>query len=187
MTTERQCWDEYFMDIAEKVATRSTCLRRQVGAVAINANHRIIGSGYNGAPSGLDHCTKDTCIRTIRNIPSGTQLDICKAIHAEANIVLQLGDSLKNGSLYCTNQPCTSCLKLLMGAGINKIIWKNPYPDEYAAELMTEYGVPFFKNGYLQLWKDLTLSYGRVGELRSAFKKGDLDEVKSISGYFCVE
>lgn len=135
----RQSWDSYFMGLARAVASRSTCLRRQVGAVAINEKNRIIGTGYNGAPSGLAHCTPETCIRIRKQIPSGERLDLCKAIHAEANIVLQLGWQLEGGTLYCTTQPCTSCLKLLMGTKIHRIIWDNPYNDDYAQELLNEY------------------------------------------------
>lgn len=140
-TNHRQSWDKYFMDMASQVASRSTCLRRQIGAVAVNQKHRVLGTGYNGAPSGMSHCTKDTCIRIQKNIPSGTQLDVCKAIHAEANIVLQLGEQLHNATLYCTARPCTSCLKLLMGAGIKRIVWITNYPDNYSETLMKEYGV----------------------------------------------
>ena len=136
----RQSWDSYFMNLAEAVASRSTCLRRQVGAIAVNPNHRTLGTGYNGAPSRMSHCTKDTCIRIRNNIPSGKQLDLCKAIHAEANIVSQLGDQLAGCTLYCTTQPCTSCLKLLMGVGIKRIVWQHPYDDDYSLELMEEYG-----------------------------------------------
>lgn len=140
MTEDKRIpWDVYFIDLAKMVSVRSTCIRRKVGAVAVNSQHRILGTGYNGAPSGLEHCTKDTCIRTIRNIPSGTQLDLCKAIHAEANLVLQLGSQLKGAYVYCTTQPCTSCLKLLMGAGIERLIWINAYQDTYSQKLMSEY------------------------------------------------
>lgn len=140
MESKRQDWDSYFMSLARQVASRSSCLRRKVGAVAVNPYHRIIGTGYNGPPAGMEHCTKDTCIRTKNNIPSGTQLDLCKAIHAEANIVLQLGQQLHDATIYVTCQPCTSCIKLLMGANILKLIWENPYNDTYANELMFEYG-----------------------------------------------
>lgn len=137
---ERQPWDYYFFDIAKKVASRSTCVRRKVGAVAVNPRMRIIGTGYNGAPSGMEHCTDDTCVRKQMNIPSGTQLDLCKAIHAEANIVLQLGQELENATVYCTTQPCTSCLKLLFGAKVARICWLGNYDDPYAKKLMNEWG-----------------------------------------------
>ena len=136
----RQSWDSYFMDLAHQVATRSICQRRKVGAVAVNERHRIIGTGYNGPPSGMAHCTSDTCVRKLRNIVSGTQVEICKAIHAEANIVLQLGSQLENACVYVTCQPCISGLKLLMGARVGRIVWQSAYPDDYARELMREYG-----------------------------------------------
>lgn len=140
MSEKRQSWDSYFMGLTDTIASRSTCIRRQVGAVAVNEDHRIIGTGYNGAPSGMSHCSKDTCVRTLRNIPSGQQLDICKALHAEANIVLQLGYGLKGATLYCNTQPCTNCLKLLIGSGVKRIVWKKYYDDPYARTLMEEYG-----------------------------------------------
>lgn len=133
-------WDTYFMELAEQIKTRSTCLRRQVGAVAVNQRHRVLGTGYNGAPSGLAHCTKDTCVRIQRKIPSGQSPELCKAIHAEENIVLQLGDRLREATLYCTAQPCVMCTKSLIGAGIYRIVWKGEYPDSYARTLMEEYG-----------------------------------------------
>ena len=149
--SERKSWDAYFMELAKQVASRSTCTRRRVGAVATNKHHRILGTGYNGAPSGLKHCTKESCIRELLMIPSGTQLDLCKAIHAEANIVLQLGERLTDATLYCTTQPCTSCLKLLMGAGIHRLVWEEFYPDKYSHALMFEYGIPFIRNGLVNL------------------------------------
>ena len=147
----RQSWDEYFLDIALKVATRSTCLRRKVGSVAVNINHRIIGTGYNGAPAGLSHCTKETCVRTKNNIPSGELPHICKAIHSEANIVLQLGDGLQNSTLYCTTKPCINCLKLLMGAQVRRIVWIEDYNDAYSDQLMLEYGKIVEHPGYKSL------------------------------------
>ena len=147
----RQSWDEYFLDIALKVATRSTCLRRKVGSVAVNQRNRIIGTGYNGAPAGLAHCTKETCVRIKNNIPSGELPHICKAIHSEANIVLQLGDGLNDSTLYCTTKPCINCLKLLMGAHVRRIVWIDDYNDEYSDQLMLEYGTLIKHPGYKSL------------------------------------
>ena len=149
--SDREPWDLYFMNMAKQVAGRSTCTRRKVGAVATNGAHRVLGTGYNGAPSGLEHCTKETCIRELLMVPSGTQLDLCKAIHAEANIVLQLGERLADATLYCTTQPCTSCLKLLMGARISHLVWEEFYPDKYSHTLMFEYGIPFIRDGLIHL------------------------------------
>ena len=139
----RQSWDEYFMDLAFMVSTRSTCLRRHVGAVAVNADHRIIGTGYNGAPSGYPHCTPETCVRTAMHIPSGAAPHLCVAIHAEANIVLQLGEKLNGCTLYCTTQPCSGCLKSLMGCHIRRIVWAYSYPDELSKLMMEKYANSF--------------------------------------------
>ena len=136
---DRISWTAYFMRIAEEVATRSTCLRRQVGAVAVGTNHRILGTGYNGAPSGMIHCTKESCVRIVNKIPSGQKLEMCKAIHAEQNLVLQLGEQLEDATIYCTTRPCTTCTKLLIGCRVREIVWKNDYNDPYANELLQEY------------------------------------------------
>jgi dCMP deaminase len=153
-TLSRQDWDDYFMSMADHVSARSTCVRRKVGAVAINARHRVLGTGYNGSPSGMDHCTPTTCIRALNKIPSGEHPELCRAIHAEANIVLQLGEQLAGGTLYCTTQPCISCIKLLMGCGIARVVWKNPYPDEFSRQLMLEYGeIHTTNSGYTVLTK----------------------------------
>ena len=154
MTTEqtRLDWDTYFMRLAKEVKSRSTCIRRQVGAVAVDSKHRVIGTGYNGAPSGLKHCTKLTCVRNLQKIPSGQRLELCKAIHAEENIVLQLGEKLHDATLYCTIQPCVSCIKSLIGSGVYRVVWEGNYPDGYARELMSEYGtITQLASGYHEL------------------------------------
>lgn len=137
----RQNWLEYFLTIAKVVATRSTCIRRQVGAVAVDKRNRIIGTGYNGAPSGFPHCTKETCYRTVHNIPSGQCLDKCFAVHAETNAMFACGSRIDDIEyLYITNQPCTNCLKTIMTAQIPNIIWESPYPDEFSRSMMDAYG-----------------------------------------------
>lgn len=145
--SHRASWDEYFMSIAEQVATRTTCIRRAVGAVAVDKRHHVLGTGYNGAPSGLSHCTKETCIRIQRNIPSGQQSELCKAIHAEQNLIIDAAGKLNGATVYCTTRPCTTCTKLLIGCGVDEIIWKYDYPDEYATTLLAEYQIrsPFDK------------------------------------------
>ena len=138
---ERIPWVVYFMRIAEEVASRSTCIRRHVGAVAVDVNHRILGTGYNGAPMGMSHCT--------RKIPSGQQLELCKAIHAEQNLVVYLGESLAGATVYCTTRPCTTCTKLLIGCGVKEIVWKQDYNDPYADQLLQEYmGTPTTQDEY---------------------------------------
>ena len=149
---DRLEWDDYFMQLAEFVKERSTCFRRKVGAVAVDRRHRVIGTGYNGAPAGMSHCTRKSCIREKLKIPSGQRSELCKAIHAEENIVLQLGEKLEGATLYCTIQPCIMCTKSLIGAGIHRIVWKGDYPDDYARELMLEYGTHrVLPNGYHEL------------------------------------
>ena len=155
---QRLDWTQYFMQLAFHVATRSTCIRRQVGAVAADANHNLIGTGYNGAPSKMTHCTKETCIRTKQHIPSGTQLDICKAIHAEQNLVIRHGLELEGATVYCTTRPCTTCTKLLIGCRVQEIVWKNNYDDEYAKQLLKEYtnsDITVDEYGYYHIAKEV--------------------------------
>lgn len=137
---KRKSWDIYFMDIAYLVASRSTCLRRQIGAVAVKEN-RILATGYNGAPSGCKHCLDIGCIRERLNIPSGERHEICRASHAEMNIIAQAalyGIALKGATIYCTNQPCSICIKLMINSKVSRIIFENPYPDALATELFME-------------------------------------------------
>lgn len=136
----RPSWHQYFMDIAELIASRSTCLRRQVGAVAVK-NKKIITTGYNGAPSGVTHCAKRGCLREELNIPPGERQELCWAVHAEANVVAQAalhGDILEGATVYVTVQPCVSCIKLLISAGVDKVIYKGDYPDELARKIANE-------------------------------------------------
>lgn len=129
---------EYNIGLAYHVATRSTCLRRKVGAVAIK-NNRLIASGTNGAVSGTPHCL--TCIRNDRNIPSGTDLNTCFGIHAEQNLLTQaatFGLSLSGSSVYVTNQPCFTCIKLLAGIKPKAIIYKDIYPDDMTQEFISK-------------------------------------------------
>ena len=137
----RASWDEYFMQIAEIVKTRSTCLRRQVGAIIVKDN-RIITTGYNGSPSGIKHCTDmGYCEREKLNIPSGERHELCMALHAEQNAIIQaanLGISTKDSTIYVTLQPCTICAKMIINAGILKIVYKGVYPDEFAINILKE-------------------------------------------------
>jgi len=147
----RPDWDEYFMAIAELVSTRSTCLRRRVGAVLV-LERRILATGYNGAPSGLAHCTLETCLREKRQIPSGSQQELCRGLHAEQNVIIQAalhGVSSKGSILYCTHKPCSLCAKMIINAGISRIVYQNPYPDPLGDELVSEAGleVRIFKGG----------------------------------------
>ena len=123
--------DAYFMKIAEVVSQRSTCIKRKVGAVLIKDSH-IISTGYNGAPSGFKHCTTETCVR--QNLKSGEKPELCRGIHAEVNCIIQAaihGTSIKgNTTLYSTTFPCMNCLKLIINAGIKKLVYKEGYNME---------------------------------------------------------
>lgn len=143
MADTRPSWDEYFMDITRRVATRSTCLRRAVGAILVH-DKRIIASGYNGGPSGLAHCLDIGCLREKLGIPSGQQHELCRGIHAEQNAIIQAaryGASIEGSVLYCTTQPCTQCTKMLINAGITEIVYAEGYPDDLARELLEESGI----------------------------------------------
>jgi dCMP deaminase len=138
---ERPNWDEYFMEIALVTQKRSTCLRRQVGAVIVK-DKRIMATGYNGAPIGLPHCEEQGgCLRQQLNIPSGQRHELCRALHAEQNAIIQaayLGQSIAGGTIYCTHQPCVICAKMIINAGIKRIIVKEGYPDELAVKILGE-------------------------------------------------
>ena len=139
----RPSWDEYFMAITDQVGQRSTCTRRHIGAVIVKDN-RILSTGYNGVPSGLAHCDEVGCLREQRGIPSGTQHELCRGIHAEQNAVIQAarhGTAIDGAMVYCTHQPCVLCAKILINAGITEIIYRNAYPDALAAEMLAEAGV----------------------------------------------
>lgn len=143
----RPSWDEYFMDIVELVKTRSTCLRRQVGALIVK-DKRILSTGYNGAPSGCSHCLERGCLREKLNIPSGQRHELCRGIHAEQNAIVQAaysGTSVKGGTLYVTHQPCVMCAKMAINAGIVKIVFRGEYPDELSMELLEEAGIDVVK------------------------------------------
>ena len=139
----RPSWDDYFMTIANSVRTRSTCLRRQVGAVIVK-DRRILTTGYNGPPMGISHCTSENCIRTKLNIPSGEKHELCRGLHAEQNAVVQAayhGVSICGASIYITHQPCSICTKILINSGINHFLFKSPYNDTLAEEIILEANV----------------------------------------------
>ncbi|MFH1622479.1 MAG: cytidine/deoxycytidylate deaminase family protein [Candidatus Omnitrophota bacterium] len=140
---KRPSWDEYFIDIAHLVSKRSTCLRRKVGAIIVN-DRRILATGYNGTPSKIRHCGEVQCLRDKLKIPSGERHELCRGLHAEQNVLLQAalyGISLKNSILYCTNQPCVICAKMLINAGIQEIVIADCYPDKMAKDFLKEAGI----------------------------------------------
>jgi dCMP deaminase len=139
----RPSWDEYFLEVAGLVSKRSTCLRRHVGAVLVK-DKKILATGYNGAPSGVRHCTQTGCLRDRLKIPSGQRHELCRGLHAEQNVLLQAalyGVSTKDSVLYVTNQPCVICAKMLINAGIKEIVISDGYPDELAKKFLKEAGI----------------------------------------------
>lgn len=139
----RPSWDEYFMAITDHVAQRATCTRRHIGAVLVK-DKRILATGYNGVPAGLAHCEAVGCLREQRGIPSGTQHELCRGIHAEQNAVIQAarhGIAIDGATCYCTHQPCVLCAKILINAGVKEIVYREPYPDELAQEMLAEAGI----------------------------------------------
>ncbi|MDP4179829.1 MAG: cytidine/deoxycytidylate deaminase family protein [Bacillota bacterium] len=139
----RPAWDDYFMDIVDLIKSRSTCVRRQVGALIVK-DKRILATGYNGAPTGCKHCSEIGCLRDELKIPSGQRHELCRAIHAEQNAIVQAansGVSVNGGTLYVTIQPCVLCAKMAINAGIKKIVFRGDYPDELSMELLKEAGI----------------------------------------------
>ncbi|MCH3978426.1 MAG: dCMP deaminase family protein [Candidatus Methanomethylophilus sp.] len=137
---ERPSPDRYFMDMAELVATRSTCLRRHVGAVIVKDKH-VLSTGYNGAPRGARHCEETGCLRIELNVPSGTRHELCRGVHAEQNAVAQaayFGTSVKGATIYTTTFPCSLCAKILVNAGIAEIVYDEGYMDDLSKEILSE-------------------------------------------------
>ena len=140
----RPSWDEYFMKMTELTATRSTCLRRHVGAVIVKDRH-ILATGYNGAPRGLKHCAeRGGCLREELHIPSGERHELCRALHAEQNAIIQAatsGANVEGATIYITHQPCAICAKMIINSGIKRIVVKEGYPDKFAVEILKEAGL----------------------------------------------
>lgn len=139
----RPDWDTYFMDIAIVVARRSTCLRRQVGTIVVK-DRRVLTTGYNGAPAGLIHCNQVGCVRERLQVPSGERHELCRGLHAEQNAIIQAavhGVSICGGTLYSTAYPCSLCAKMIVNAGIKRVVYRGSYPDDLAKAILAEAGI----------------------------------------------
>ncbi len=137
--------DEYFLKIAMVVGERATCLRHHMGAVAVKDKH-ILSTGYNGSPSGLPDCLELGCLRNAQGIPSGKQTEICRAVHAEQNVIIQAalhGVSIRGSTIYCTHSPCVLCAKMLINAQISRFVSFGRYADDEFLNLFREAGINF--------------------------------------------
>lgn len=145
---ERPSWDEYFINMAHLVSTRSNCVSRKVGAV-ITLDNQVISTGYNGAPKGLYHCIdKGGCLRKIKNIESGTRQEICRAVHAEQNAIISAaikGVSIKGSTIYINTYPCSICTRMLINAEIKRIVYDSDYSDELSKEMLEESKIEVIK------------------------------------------
>jgi len=147
MSDSRPSWDEYFMKITHDVAERSTCLRRHVGAIIV-MERRLLSTGYNGGPSGLRHCSETGCLRAERNIPSGERQEICRGLHAEQNAIIQAaqyGVSIRGAMIYSTTQPCITCAKMIINAGLTKVVYEGDYPDDLSLGMLQEADIELVK------------------------------------------
>ncbi len=139
----RPDWDTYFMDMAKLAARRSSCLRRAVGAVLVK-DRRVLSTGYNGVPSGVTHCEVAGCLREKLDVPSGERHELCRGLHAEQNAIIQAafhGVSIRGAVLYCTNLPCIICAKMLINAGVLRIVYAEGYADALTEEMLVEVGM----------------------------------------------
>jgi len=144
---DRPSWEQYFMQLAHLISTRSTCTRRKVGAVVVK-NKRILATGYNGTPSGVRHCSEAGCLREKLGVPSGQRQEICRGLHGEQNAIIQAatsGTSIKDSVLFCTTQPCVTCAKMIINAGIKQVTYEGAYPDKLALEMLKEAGIKLIR------------------------------------------
>lgn len=132
--------DIYYMKLAYVISERSTCIRngRQIGALIVNDMNHIVSSGYNGNPRSMKHCEEIGCIRDILQIPSGTKMEICTAVHAEQNAIIQAGPAALDATIYSTILPCNTCAKMIVNAGLKRVVYCEDYPEHMGIELMKE-------------------------------------------------
>ena len=138
--TMRPSWDEYFMKITKDVSQRSTCLKRKVGAIIVK-NCRVLSTGYNGAPKNIKHCSATGCLRKKLRVPSGQRHELCRGLHAEQNAIIQAawhGVKIEGSTMYSTYQPCIICVKMMINAGIKRLVYEGKYPDKLAIQMLKE-------------------------------------------------
>jgi len=139
----RPSWDDYFMKITKDVSLRSTCLKRKVGAIIVK-DRRVLSTGYNGAPKKIKHCSITGCLRKKLHVPSGQRHELCRGLHAEQNAIVQAawhGVKIEGATMYSTYQPCIICVKMMINAGIIKLVYEGHYPDKLARQMLKESGM----------------------------------------------
>ena len=143
-------WDKRFMDMARLVSTWASCYQpeRKIGCVIVK-NKRVVTTGYNGAPAGVKTCMeRGECMRKKMGVASGTRAELCYAIHAEQNAIIQaakLGVSIDGATLYCTHQPCSVFAKMIINAGIRRVVYQEGYPDSFSLQIFEEAGIQLEK------------------------------------------
>jgi dCMP deaminase len=145
----RPSWDEYFMSLARLASTRSTCVRRQVGAVIVK-DRMVLSTGYNDTPRGVPNCGDGGCPRCQSDAPSASGLETCLCLHAEQNAIIQAayhGIGIAGATIYCTHQPCLTCAKMIVNAGLLRVVYEAPYPDPVAEQLLRTAGIVFAPAG----------------------------------------
>ena len=132
----RPSWDEYFLNIVDNVKTRSTCSRRQFGAIVVNEKKEIISTGYNGVVRGASHCEDLGCIKDEMGVESGMGHGICPAVHAEQNALIQAGRLAEGATMYLNGFPCKICARLIVNAGIKRLVMRGSYSDEEGLKIL---------------------------------------------------
>jgi len=138
---ERPTWDEYFARIVEDVALRSTCFKRQIGAIVVNQDHEIVATGFNGNVRGAPHCDDIGCVKDKMGFKSGEGHEWCTAVHAEQNALIQSGKMSRGSTLYINAFPCKICARLIVNAGIKKVVISGEYTDKDGLQILAESGV----------------------------------------------
>ncbi|MFQ6012293.1 MAG: cytidine/deoxycytidylate deaminase family protein [Thermoplasmata archaeon] len=173
---ERLPRDEYYLRLAIDVAGRATCLRRMIGAVVVK-NDVIVSTGYNGNPRSMPHCSEIGCIRDELKIPSGERMEICTGVHAEMNALIFAGKEARGGILYTTLVPCNTCAKMIINAGVRRVVYAEGYPDRMGLVLLEEAGIPVDRLP-IELEAPLTRSEEETEEIVQAGSTLSIEEMR---------
>lgn len=180
---EQEYWrpssDEYFLAMAALVSLRATCRRRRVGCVLVDRHKHVLATGYNGVARGVTHCIDRACAGA--NLPSGKGLDLCEAIHAEQNALLQCRDAKEIDTAYITASPCITCVKLFMNTGCNRIVFLEEYPHAAARNLWK--GEWIHHGSIANVYAELSMApAGRMARLHP--EQGDLFGLRNQGSTF---